>query len=100
MAGAPHSYDKKGHIWIDGRDFADWVAGLRKPKRDRKLKDHEAFCVRCNLVVEMMNPTVNVVRGNLLIHKGKCPNCHRTINRGGRRPNPLIHRVEQQELDE
>ena len=100
MAGAPHSYDKKGHIWIDGREFADWVAGLRKPKRDRKLKDHEAYCMRCNQVVEMLNPTVNVIKGNLLVHKGKCPNCHCTINRGGRRSNPLINSPDHQERAE
>ena len=92
FAGAPHFYDQKGHIWIDGREFADWVAGLRKPKRERKLNDHEAYCMRCNRVVEMVNPTVNVIRGNLLVRKGKCPHCQCTINRGGRLPNPLINK--------
>ncbi len=96
VAGAPHFYDHKDHIWIDGREFAEWVAGQRKPKRDRRLKDHEAYCMRCNQVVEMVNPTVQVVRGNLLVHKGKCPNCQCTINRSGRRPNPLANQSDQQ----
>ena len=100
LAGAPHSSDRNNHIWIDGSEFADWVVSLRKPKKDRKLKDHEAYCMRCNQVVEMENPTVNVVRGNLLVHKGKCPNCQCTINRGGRRPNPLISERDRQELAE
>jgi hypothetical protein len=100
FAGAPHFYHKKGYIWIDGREFADWVAGLRKPKRDRKLKDHEAYCMRCNQVVDMVNPTVKVIKGNLLVHKGKCPNCHCTINRGGRRPNPFINKLDQREFVE
>ncbi len=100
FAGAPHFYDATGHIWIDGREFADWVAGQRKPKRDRRLTDHEAYCMRCNQVVEMVNPTVNVVRGNLVMHKGKCPNCYCTINRGGRRPNTSINKNDPQELAE
>ena len=92
-AGAPHFYDRKGHIWIEGREFADWIANLRKPKRERRLTDHEAYCVRCKQVVEMVNPTITVVRGQLLLHKGKCPNCHCTINRGGRKPNSFIHNM-------
>lgn len=100
LAGAPHFYDRKGHIWIDVKDFADWVASLRKPKRDGKLKDREAYCMRCNQVVEMLNPSVNVIKGNLLVHKGKCPICHCAINRGGRQPNPLINRPDHQELAE
>ena len=100
FADALDYYDKKGHTWIDGKEFADWVASLPKPKRDRRLKDHEAYCMRCSQIVEMVNPTVNVIRGNLLVHKGKGPNCQCTINRGGRRPNPLINKRDQQELAE
>jgi hypothetical protein len=89
-AGAPHFYDQNGRIWIEGRDFADWVVSLRKPKRERRLNDHEAYCLRCNEVVELVNPTITVVRGKLLLHKGKCPNCQCTINRGGRLSNSFI----------
>jgi hypothetical protein len=87
MAGAPHSRARKGHSWINGREFAKWVVSMRKPKRERKLKDHEAFCLRCNEVVEMVNPKVNHIRGKLFVHRGKCPKCKCTINRGGRMPN-------------
>jgi hypothetical protein len=93
VAGAPHFYDQTGHVWIEGRDFADWILSIRKPKRDRRLNDDEAYCMRCNEVVELVNPTTSVIRGNLLVHRGKCPNCHCTINRGGRLPNqPIITR--------
>jgi hypothetical protein len=84
VIGAPHSRDRKGHSWINGREFAAWVAGVRKPKRERKLKDHEGYCLRCNQVVEMVNPEVHHIRGKLLVHRGKCPNCQCIINRGGR----------------
>lgn len=88
-AGAPHFYDQTGHVWIEGREFAGWIVSLRKPKRDRRLNDHEAYCLRCNEIVEMVNPTVNTIRGNRQIYKGKCPNCQCTINRVGRLPNPF-----------
>jgi hypothetical protein len=84
---APHFYDATGHIWIEGRDFADWILSMRKPKRDRRLEDDEAYCLRCNEVVELVNPTATAVRGNLIVYKGKCPKCLCTINRGGRLPN-------------
>ena len=51
--GAPHSRDPRGHIWINGREFADWIANMRAPKKKRKLRDDEAFCMRCNRVVQM-----------------------------------------------
>ena len=88
-AGAPHSRDRKGHTWIDGREFAEWVASMRKPKREWKLQDHEGYCLRCNVVVEMVKPELNHIRGKLFVHRGKCPNCYCTINRGGRMPNTL-----------
>lgn len=86
-AGAPHFYDQTGHIWIEGRDFADWILSVRKPKRTCRLEDDEAYCLRCNEVVELINPTTTAVKGNLIVLKGKCPKCQCTINRGGRLAN-------------
>jgi len=88
-AGAPHFYDQTGHIWIEGRAFADWIVSMRKPKRERRLTDKEAFCMRCNEIVELVDPRASVVRGNLRMYKGKCPKCHCGINRGIRLPTPF-----------
>jgi len=77
----------KGQTWVNGRKFADWVGSMQKPKRDRKLKDQEAYCMRCKEIVEMLNPETNFVRGKLIVIRGKCPNCGCTINRGGRLPS-------------
>lgn len=83
-AGAPHTRTTQGKVWINGRTFAGWVAGMQKPKRERRLKDQEGYCMRCNKVVEMLNPTTRIVKGKLTVTRGNCPNCNCTINRGGR----------------
>jgi len=88
---ALNTRSEQDQIWVNGRVFANWVASMRKPKRDRKLKDHEAYCMRCNRIVEMLDPTTNFVRGKLIVIRGKCPNCGCTINRGGRLPSLPTH---------
>jgi len=85
-SGAPHFRDSHGSLWIHGRDFADWIASLRGPARDRKLADSEAFCMRCNKAVEMTDVSTRAMQGKLILIRGKCPNCGCRINRGGRIP--------------
>jgi hypothetical protein len=46
--GALHHRDRRGRLWVDGRDFADRIkTNDRKPKRG-KLSVNEAFCRHCN----------------------------------------------------
>lgn len=84
--GAPHFRDQHGSLWVHGRDFASWVAGLRKPAKGRKLADGEAFCMRCNQPVVMIEVSTHAMQGKLIMIRGKCPNCGCRINRGGRIP--------------
>src|SRR6266498_3376462 len=84
--GAPHIRDPRGHIWINGREFADWFINMRAPKRETKLRDDEAFCMRCNKPVLMTDVSVKAMQGKLILIRGTCPNCGCTINRGGRLP--------------
>lgn len=88
--GAPHLRDTKGHIWINGKDFAGWVSTIRRPNQERKkLKDNEGYCMHCRQSVEMLEPKMHHVRGKLTTTQGKCSNCGRIIHRGGRIPtNP------------
>ena len=81
--GAPNSKDKQGHIWIEGREFAAWVAGQRKPVK-KKLTEDQAYCMRCNEVMEISMPEIIHIKGKLINIRGKCPQCGCTINRGGR----------------
>ena len=84
--GAPCIKDGSNHIWINGREFADWVTSHRKPKRERRLTDTQAYCLRCNQVVEMVGPEVLPLKGKLVNIRGTCPNCGCVINRGNRIP--------------
>jgi uncharacterized protein with PIN domain len=84
VLGAPHLRDERERIWIHGQEFAAWVAGMRKQKRERKLKDNEALCMRCDQIVEMLEPKTMHIRGKLINTRGKCPHCGCRINRGGR----------------
>lgn len=87
LRGAPHTRDEHNHLWVSGQDFSAWVEEQRKSKQrrsHRKLKDGEGYCLRCNQVVEMIDPIVRHIKGKLYHTKGKCPDCGCTINRGGR----------------
>jgi len=55
VAGAPHSRDRRNNLWIHGREFADWVVNLRKQRKHRKLRPGEAFCLRCDQPVTMID---------------------------------------------
>jgi hypothetical protein len=82
-AGAPHQRDRSGHIWIIGVQFYEWVNQNRKKKEGkRKLSSGEAYCLRCNTAVQLINPVRQHVKGRLYLIKGICPQCGITINRG------------------
>ncbi len=87
-AGAPHRKEGKNRIWIQGEEFAEWINRQRKPKRRERLADGQAYCLRCNQVVALVDPVTRPVQGKLIHIKGKCPNCGITINRGGRSDKP------------
>lgn len=79
--GLPHQIDARGHIWINGEDFKQWVASHRiKPKV--RLAADEARCMRCG-PVKLLDPRVIPIQGKLYHLRGKCPNCGRTVSRGG-----------------
>jgi hypothetical protein len=84
IKGAPHQRDNRNHIWIIGTEFALWIEKQKKPKRERKLNDNEAFCFKCKKPVDLINPEIIPKKGKLIMIKGKCSNCNITINRGGR----------------
>jgi hypothetical protein len=85
--GAPYIHDRGERIWINGREFAQWVAGQRKPKRDRKLTSSQGYCMRCNKIIEMVNPKTIPLKGKLVNVRGTCPDCAGVVNRGDRLPN-------------
>ncbi len=81
--GAPHIVDEDGDIWIVGVLLAGWIAAQRKPKREEKLTDDQAYCQRCKTDIFLVDPKVTPMEGRLTNIKGSCPNCGCVISRGG-----------------
>jgi len=71
---------------------------MRAPKKPRKLRDDEAFCMRCNRVVQMTEISTKPMQGKLILIRGKCPNCGCTINRGGRIPTYSLNEITAKEI--
>jgi uncharacterized protein with PIN domain len=81
--GAPYQRDRSGHIWINGAEFKTWVIQTKKGNRSKqKLKPDEAFCLRCNHPVQLINTQRTHVKGRLFLIRGLCPACGAKINRG------------------
>jgi hypothetical protein len=80
--GLPHQRDGRGHIWIDGRRFADWVKALHESKPGKIMGDDEAYCVRCRRPVKWLDP-IRDQRGKQVWWRGVCPKCGGAICRGG-----------------
>ena len=97
-AGAPHDRDQHARIWIHGRKFASWIAEMRDPVNRQKLKDDEAYCMRCSRAVQMANVSTKAMQGKLILIRGTCPNCGCTINRGGRLPTYEIKKTTAKEI--
>lgn len=83
--GVPYQRDNRNRIWINGESFATWVNEQRKPKSITKLNEDEAYCMHCNQVSRLLSPQVQPVKGNLVLIKGTCSNCGKSINRGAHR---------------
>lgn len=82
--GAPHQRDQRNRLWINGVSFAGWVDSRRKTRHLVPLSDHEAYCLHCNQVSTLISPSIQPVKGNLVLIKGTCNTCGKTINRGVR----------------
>lgn len=80
--GMPHQRDQRGHIWIDGKQFADWVNAIRRSKTRQKMADDEAFCFRCNAPARMLEKRI-YRRGKHIRLSGKCTQCGGNVSRGG-----------------
>jgi hypothetical protein len=80
-AGCPHRRDERGHIWIVGTDFAEWVRATLKQGKT-PMTEGEAYCLKCNRPVNMKGRLeVEPVNYYLELVKGECPACGTTVNR-------------------
>ena len=55
-AGAPARKDAKGHFWVHGERFAEWLekAAPKKPKDKTIFADDECWCLQCKRVVSFI----------------------------------------------
>lgn len=88
MAGCPYERDERGHIWIVGTEFKDWareIIAQRKKKPTSPMKADEAWCMKCNKRVQLINPKPVKVNRYLELLQSKCPDCGTTVNRARKR---------------
>jgi len=76
-AGCPHQKDQRGRIWINGKDFREWV---KEAYKKRKMGPNQAFCLTCKKPVKMVNPE-RKSSGDLVYYLCECPNCGRVLAR-------------------
>jgi hypothetical protein len=81
QGGVPHQRDGRGHIWINGVEFAQWVEIQRGLRRGPTLGKDEAYCFCCRQAVKLVEPT-SVVDGKRILLQASCPQCGSRINKG------------------
>ena len=85
--GMPHERDRRGHIWVNGREFAEWVDATRRAADGDGMAPDEGYCMRCNARVRMAEPVV--YRGGVsTLLQSACPHCGATVSRGVRDGEP------------
>lgn len=85
LHSAPHTRDRLGHIWVNGQAFAAWVLSQRRKAPGSRLKPGEGYCMVCNRIVIVLNPTRRPSAGKLVYIQGLCPNCNGKVSRGALR---------------
>jgi hypothetical protein len=82
-AGLPHMRDDQDNIWIHGPAFVEWAKqtiALKKSKR-AGLPDGHAWCMKCNIPVQLINPKIKIINRYLELLQAPCPRCGKTTNR-------------------
>lgn len=89
-AGAPHTRDAQGNIWIHGPAFAAWARETIAKKKSKRagLPDGHAWCLKCNQAVQLINPKIKPVNRYLELLQAPCPLCGKTVNRARARRIP------------
>jgi len=82
--GCPFEKNEKGNIWIIGTYFREWAQNEiaeRKKKANPPMPENQAWCMKCNKRVLMVNPKVIYSGGNREILQSICPLCVIKVNR-------------------
>ena len=83
-AGVPHERDNRGHIFVNGQDFAAWIKEKKRTVKQRRLEAGEGYCMHCNQVVPMLDAEIHQVSEKLSRKIGRCSECGGKVIRGDR----------------
>lgn len=86
-AGCPYERDSTGHIWIVGSAFRAWakeILAIRKKRKTYHMGGDEAWCLKCNQPVKIIDPVSKRVNLYLELLQSKCTICGTTVNRAQR----------------
>lgn len=73
--GCPHERDERNHIWINGKQFRNWVETTYKK---RKLGENQAYCSSCDQSVDLENRERKTTKtGDTDYIEGNCIHCGR-----------------------
>lgn len=84
-AGCPHEVDGRGRIWINGKEFIEWVKGIREFRKQRNrnpLQAGEGYCFRCKKNMPMSNLREVYSNLKIVMMQGECGSCGGKVNRG------------------
>jgi hypothetical protein len=81
--GLPCRRDERGHLWIDGRQFAAWVKAINAPRARQSLQADEAYCLGCRRPVRLLNPNL-IHYGKHRLLRGTCAECGQVVCRAVR----------------
>jgi hypothetical protein len=76
-SGCPYMRDKRGRLWINGKEFCEWALDVY---RKRELLKDEAFCLTCRKPVSLVDP-IKKQEDRLVYTVSTCPECGRKLAR-------------------
>jgi hypothetical protein len=87
QAGLPCHRDRRGHIWINGRELAAWVDTQYEAARasKKKIPENETYCCVCRKVQPFHSAIVRAVHGKQVLLSGTCSICGSTVNKGAKK---------------
>ena len=78
-AGAPHSRDEQGRIWLVGTEVAAWLESMAE-RPHVTLGPGEAYCLQCQAAVKMQCPE-RECRDRVVLVRGWCAQCGARVAR-------------------
>lgn len=90
-AGMPYERDANGYVWIHGLSFQRWASGVigaKKKAPKHPMANDEAWCMKCNAVVKLLNPKPKRLNRYADLLQGRCAVCGTRVNRAvSKRPD-------------